>query len=120
MKKWVFVFCFMLVFSLISGIAGAGEISQTKTSAIEDTLEQQKRNNFSEQTDFSKVDFKSGNPELPFLLQVNHKACMDQCSQAYDSCMSGSDSSSAKFRCADQRTMCTLGCNNEWYPKYQF
>jgi len=111
----------MLIFSLTSGVTGAEETLQTKVSPIEgSSLDQQERKNLSEKTDFSKIDFEAGNPELPFLLQVNHKACMDQCSQAYDSCMSGAGSSSAKFRCSDQRTMCTLGCNNEWYPKYQF
>ena len=119
MNKSIYLLCVIFTFFLAVNFAGAeGLTSNIPASSPATTIDNQESQKFCDQVDFMKIAYETGFSDLPYLLQANQMACLDKCSQAYDSCRSGAgDSGDAKFRCEDKRRMCTLGCNNEWYPK---
>lgn len=120
MKKSIFFLCVIFAFFWVVGVAGAegiNKISYDKTTIIN----HQKSKQLCDQNNFMKVANESGNTDLPYFLQADQKACLDNCSQEYDSCMSeAGDSATAKFRCQDKRRICSLGCDNQWYQKLRF
>jgi hypothetical protein len=120
MKKPISFLCVILTLFMTVNFSGAKEMtSSIPASGIAGTFDVQDGQKVCDQVNFTKVAYENGSPGLPYLIQANQKACLDKCSQAYDSCMSGTgDSGDAKFRCEDKRRTCTLGCNNEWYPKH--
>ena len=122
MKKITFALCFMFVFFMTIGFAGAEGVALNNSASSEWTsIDKQASKKLCDQENFLKVAYETGNPNLPYLLQANQKACLDKCSQAFDSCMSGAgDSPDAKFRCEDKRRICALRCDNEWYSKVNF
>ena len=108
------IFAFFLAFSLTGAEGITSDISDSGTSIIVD----KESKKLCAQLDSTKVSYEAGNLDLPYLLQADQKACLDKCSQAFDTCMSGAgNSADAKFRCEDKRRTCTLACNNEWHPK---
>ena len=108
----IFAFFFTASFAGAEGITSNTSVPDTSTTVNNESKTK------CDQLDFINVYNETGHPDLPYLLQANQKACLDKCSQAFDTCMNGAGNSpDGKFRCEDKRRMCTLGCNNEWYPK---
>ncbi len=121
MKKSKLILGVFLTFILASGLAFAGEAISDPKIIQNYSIKVSGHDTPCEKAMIKRIAYQSLNPDLPFLLQVNQQACLDQCSQAYDSCMNGAgDNASAKFRCGEKRRMCTLGCDNKWYSKMQF
>jgi len=51
-----------------------------------------------------------------FLLFQNLEPCLDKCQNKFESCMdSAGDDPTKKFRCKEQRSACTLGCDDQYY-----
>lgn len=47
--------------------------------------------------------------------------CLDKCQQTFESCMSSAgDNPSKQFRCKEQRTACTLNCDDQYYNQLRF
>lgn len=119
MKRLILIFCVTLFCSLIAGHTIAKESSQTidpdsQLSLLKNTIHKTACENVKVQ----KSGLETGNPELPYLLQRGQHACLDKCTQEFNSCMSGAgDSADKKFRCGESRWMCTRGCDNQFAPQ---
>lgn len=51
-----------------------------------------------------------------FLLFQNLEPCLKKCQEKFESCMqSAGDDPTKRFRCGEQRTACTLGCDDQYY-----
>jgi len=122
MKKSLYFLCILFTLLFTVDFAGAeGMTSNNPSSSASTSIDNPVIQKLCEQGNFKKIAYKMYDLDSPYLLQANQKACLDKCSQEFDSCMSGaSDSGDAKFRCEDRLRMCALGCNNEWYPKLKF
>ena len=122
MKKSISFLSVIFTFFLAVGFAGAeGMTSSIPASGTVITIDNQENQKPCDQVDFMKIAYETGDSGLPYLLQANQMACLEKCSQAFDSCMSGAgEGGDDELRCVVKRRMCTLGCNNEWYPKLNF
>jgi hypothetical protein len=119
MKQMLLIFFVTMVCSLIAGQGFAKEttgalVADSQINLANDSVHK------AECTD-KKIQissFETANPELPYLLQKNQQACLDRCTEEFNSCISGAgDSADKKFRCGESRWMCTRGCDNQFAPK---
>lgn len=119
MKRLILIFCATLICFSVAGPGFAKDLTQTinvdsQTSLLgkgtsETTCENVKVQNSA---------FETTNPELPYLLQRDQQACLDKCTEEFNSCMNGSgNSADKKFRCGESRWMCTRGCDNRFAPQ---
>lgn len=64
-----------------------------------------------------KVQKTGMNNVPPDLLLFQHlMPCLEKCQTQFESCMqSAGDDPTKQFRCGEQRTACTLACDNQYY-----
>jgi hypothetical protein len=119
MKRLILIFFVTMICSLFAGQGIANEASNAM-DADNQVIQQNGSTNKAECKNgtLQNNSFETANPELPYLLQRNQQACLDKCTQEFNSCMSGAgDSADQKFRCGESRWMCTRGCDNQFAPK---
>jgi hypothetical protein len=119
MKRLILTIVVTMIFSLIAGQGIAKEATDTIDAGSQINL----LNSSTPKAECDNVKlqnsaFETAKPELPYLLQRGQMACLDKCTQEFNSCMSGAgDSADKKFRCGESRWMCTRGCDNQFAPK---
>ncbi len=63
-----------------------------------------------------QISNRNLNSDLPFVVQQDHKACIDKCSRAHSSCMNKvGGNPSAVNNCDEHRWRCTLSCDDKYY-----
>ncbi len=72
-------------------------------------------------TNVIQISNRNLNSNLPFVVQQDHKACIDKCSRAHSSCMNKvGGNPSAVNNCDEHRWRCTLSCDDKYYGSYPF
>ncbi|CCQ91511.1 exported hypothetical protein [Nitrospina gracilis 3/211] len=66
------------------------------------------------------VGNRDGNWQRHLLFQ-GLMPCLEKCQSKFESCMSSAgDDPTKQFRCGEERTACTLGCDNQFYNRMEF
>ncbi|MCF8720677.1 hypothetical protein [Nitrospina gracilis] len=69
---------------------------------------------------FQNVGNHNGNWERHLLFQ-GLMPCLEQCQSKFETCMSSAgDDPTKQFRCGEERTACTLACDNQYYNRMEF
>ncbi|MGP0630299.1 hypothetical protein ACTRW9_11355 [Nitrospina sp. 32_T5] len=56
-----------------------------------------------------------------YLVLQGLASCLEKCQSQFESCMSSAgDDPSKRFRCGEERTACTLACDNQYYNRMEF
>ncbi len=113
MRKILFTVFILSIFGLLVNVVYAGDSASPSSLTVgiannDKTVESG--------TDLIKISIRDLNPDLSFVLQFDHKACVDQCSRAHSSCMSKTGGNpSAVNNCDEHRWRCTLSCDDKYY-----
>jgi len=68
------------------------------------------------ETNLINISNKNLNSDLSFVLQFDHKGCIDKCSRDHSSCMNKvGGNPSAVNNCDEKRWRCTLSCDDKYY-----
>ncbi|MCH7623049.1 MAG: hypothetical protein IIB46_03105 [Nitrospinae bacterium] len=118
MKKMVLVAFILSIFGLFLNVVNAEDI----VPVPEDTVEIVNTDNAAEpNTKSIQISGRDFNSHVPFMLQQDHKVCIDQCSDKHTSCISGTGNNpTAINNCDEQRWRCTLSCDNKYYGSHTF
>jgi len=121
MKKSMLIFYSLLLFSLTTNIGNAGELSSSSDISNKAVVMDQGTSvEICDKAQLKNAALEKNTPELPYLLQSDQQACLDKCTQEYDSCVSGAgDSADSQFRCGEKRWMCTRSCDNAFAPQLE-
>ena len=118
MKKILFTVFILIIFGLLVNVVYA----ENSASSSSQTVGIANNDNSAEAgTNVIKISNRNLNSNLPFVVQQDHKACIDKCSRAHSSCMNKvGGNPSAINNCDEQRWRCTLSCDDKYYGSYSF
>ncbi len=118
MKKMVLVAFILSIFGLFLNVVNAKDI----VPVPEGTVEIVNTDNTAEpNTKSIQISGRDFNSHVPFMLQQDHKVCIDQCSDKHTSCISGAGNNpTAINNCDEHRWRCTLSCDNKYYGSHTF
>ena len=118
MKKIVMAALIVFIFGLFPNVVTAEDIAPVPDGAV-GIVNNVKVAELS--TESIQISVKDFNSHVPFLLQNDHKACIDQCSEKHTSCIKGvGNNPSAINNCDEHRWRCTLSCDNKFYGSHTF
>ena len=113
MKKLLFTVFILFIFGLLVNVVYAEDIASTSNQTVGITNID---NSAEPGTNLIQISNRDLNPNLPFVLQQDHKACIDKCSQGHTSCMQRvGGNPSAVNNCDEKRWRCTLSCDDKYY-----
>jgi len=120
MNKSMIAIGFALIFSFLASVGFANEMDLNSGSGpmISEKNPAGNEKNMA-LNGVESADVDNAQPDLPFLLQQNQRACLDGCQMEFESCMKSADSADSKYRCNDNRWRCTRSCDNQWYNRLQ-
>ncbi len=113
MDKKIFIAFILLTFGLFVTVVYAEDIASPSDPIIGNAKTDVAAEPETYLIEISNRDFDSN---LPFVLQQDHKACIDKCSRSHTGCINkvGNDPSAIN-NCDEQRWRCTLSCDNQFY-----
>jgi len=118
MKKILFTVFILIIFGLLVNVVYA----ENSASSSSQTVGIANHDNSAEAgTNVIKISNRNLNSNLPFVVQQDHKACIDKCSRAHSSCMNKvGGNPTAVNNCDEHRWRCTLSCDDKYYGSYFF
>jgi len=118
MKKILFTIFILIIFGLLVNVVYA----ENSASSSSQTVGIANNDNSAEAgTNVIKISNRNLNSNLPFVVQQEHKACIDKCSRAHSSCMNKvGGNPTAVNSCDEHRWRCTLSCDDKYYGSYSF
>ena len=113
MKKILFTVFVLSIFGLLVNVVYAEDSASPFNQAVGIANND---NSAEAGTKVIKISNRNLNSNLPFVVQQDHKVCIDRCSRAHSSCMNkvGGNPSSIN-NCDEHRWRCTLSCDDEYY-----
>ena len=112
MDKKIFIAFILLIFGLFVNVVYAEDIP-SGSDQIVGNVNTAAAEAETYLIEISNRDFDSN---LPFVLQQDHKACIDKCSRSHTGCISKvGNNPSAINNCDEQRWRCTLSCDDQFY-----
>jgi len=117
MDKKIFIAFILLIFGLFVNVVYAEDIP-SRSDQIVGNVNTAAAESETYLIEISNRDFDSN---LPFVLQQDHKACIDKCSRSHTGCISkvGNDPTAIN-NCDEQRWRCTLSCDAQFYGSNAF
>ncbi len=121
MKFRTWILCSLVILFLTTGLANAGETTKPSVPLNPVTdLNPSSPGKPCLKGNMEIVGWEGSDFQLPYILQQTQKACLDKCTQEFDSCMSGAgENPSAQFRCGEKKWMCTRSCDNQFAPQLE-
>ncbi len=118
MKKILFTVFILSIFGLLVNVVYAEDSAFSSNPTVGTANND---NSAEAGTNLIQISNRNLNSDLPFVVQQNHKACIDKCSRAHSSCMNRvGGSPSAVNNCDEQRWRCTLSCDDKYYRSNPF
>jgi len=113
MKKILFTVFILSIFGLLVNVVYAEDSAPPSNQTVGIANND---NSAEAGTNLIKISNRDFNPDLPFVVQQDHRACIDKCSQSHSSCMNKvGGNPSAINNCDEQRWRCTLSCDDKYY-----
>ena len=118
MKKIVMAAFILFIFGFFLNVGAAEDIVPGPDGAVEIVNNDKAAEPSTKSIQISVRDFNS---HVPFMLQHDHKVCIDQCSDKHTSCINGAGNNpTAINNCDEHRWRCTLSCDHKYYGSHTF